>query len=134
LSAVRAALARHQLGARSLELELTETCMVRDFERTLPRLEALIEAGATLSIDDFGTGYSSLAYLKRLPISKLKVDRAFVDQLGVSRQGEAVCRAIVASVIAGVQVLAEGVRHRSRSNAAVAGLPDHAGPVLAACA
>ena len=110
LSAVRAALARHQLGARSLELELTETCMVRDFERTLPRLEALIEAGATLSIDDFGTGYSSLAYLTRLPISKLKVDRAFVDQLGVSRQGEAVCRAIVAlGQSLGVQVLAEGV-------------------------
>ena len=110
LSAVRAALARHHLGPRSLELELTETCMVRDFERTLPRLEALIEAGATLSIDDFGTGYSSLAYLTRLPISKLKVYRAFVDQLGVSRQGEAVCRAIVAlGQSLGVQVLAEGV-------------------------
>ena len=84
--------------------------MVRDFERTLPRLEALIEAGATLSIDDFGTGYSSLAYLTRLPISKLKVDRAFVNQLGVSRQGEAVCRAIVAlGQSLGVKVLAEGV-------------------------
>jgi diguanylate cyclase (GGDEF)-like protein len=94
----------------SIELELTETCMVQDFERTLPRLQALIEAGAKLSIDDFGTGYSSLAYLTRLPISKLKVDRAFVNQLGTSREGEAVCRAIVAlGQSLGVQVLAEGV-------------------------
>jgi predicted signal transduction protein with EAL and GGDEF domain/DNA-binding response OmpR family regulator len=110
LTALQEALVRNKLGPRSLELELTETCMVRDFERTLPRLEALIEAGATLSIDDFGTGYSSLAYLTRLPISKLKVDRAFVNQLGVSRQGEAVCRAIVAlGQSLGVKVLAEGV-------------------------
>lgn len=110
LAEIKEAIERHDLRPRSLELELTETCMVRDFESTLPRLEALIEAGATLSIDDFGTGYSSLAYLTRLPISKLKVDRAFVNQLGVSTQGAAVCRAIVAlGQSLGVKVLAEGV-------------------------
>ena len=94
--------------------------MVRDFERTLPRLEALIRAGATLAIDDFGTGYSSLAYLTRLPITKLKVDRAFVAQLGVSRQGAAVCRAIVAlGHSLGVEVLAEGVENEAQAAALI---------------
>jgi diguanylate cyclase (GGDEF)-like protein len=101
---------RHRLAPGAIELELTETCMVQDFERTLPRLQSLIRAGVRLAIDDFGTGYSSLAYLTRLPISKLKVDRAFVSQLGISREGEAVCRAIVAlGRSLGVHVLAEGV-------------------------
>ena len=110
LSGLRAALHLNGLPPRSIELELTETCMVRDFEKTLPRLDALIRAGAALAIDDFGTGYSSLAYLTRLPIAKLKVDRAFVAQLGRSPQGAAVCKAIVAlGQGLGVQVLAEGV-------------------------
>jgi diguanylate cyclase (GGDEF)-like protein len=110
LASTREALSLAGLGPGAIELELTETCMVQDFERTLPRLEALIDAGAKLAIDDFGTGYSSLAYLTRLPISKLKVDRAFVNQLGGSRSGEAVCRAIVAlGQSLQVQVLAEGV-------------------------
>ena len=115
LATMREAIDSRRLAPGSIELELTETCMVQDFERTLPRLEALIEAGAKLSIDDFGTGYSSLAYLTRLPISKLKVDRAFVNQLGTSREGEAVCRAIVAlGQSLGVQVLAEGVETASQ--------------------
>ena len=110
LDTMREVLGQHRLAPGALELELTETAMVRDFERTLPRLHALIAAGVRLAIDDFGTGYSSLAYLTRLPIAKLKVDRAFVSQLGVSREGEAVCRAIVAlGRSLGVQVLAEGV-------------------------
>jgi EAL domain-containing protein (putative c-di-GMP-specific phosphodiesterase class I) len=118
LTVLRASMLVHRLAPQSIELELTETCMVRDFERTLPRLEALIDAGATLAIDDFGTGYSSLAYLTRLPISKLKVDRAFVSQLGVSREGGAVCRAIVAlGQSLGVQVLAEGVETPAQASA-----------------
>jgi EAL domain-containing protein (putative c-di-GMP-specific phosphodiesterase class I) len=107
---MRTVLDRNRLAAGAIELELTETAMVRDFDRTLPRMHALIAAGVRLAIDDFGTGYSSLAYLTRLPIAKLKVDRAFVSQLGISREGEAVCRAIVAlGRSLGVQVLAEGV-------------------------
>jgi EAL domain-containing protein (putative c-di-GMP-specific phosphodiesterase class I) len=110
LETVREIIDRHRLTPGAIELELTETCMVQDFERTLPRLQALIRAGVRLAIDDFGTGYSSLAYLTRLPISKLKVDRAFVSQLGISREGEAVCRAIVAlGRSLGVHLLAEGV-------------------------
>ena len=120
LTTLRSALHLNGLPPSSIELELTETCMVRDFERTLPRLEALIRAGATLAIDDFGTGYSSLAYLTRLPITKLKVDRAFVAQLGVSRQGAAVCRAIVAlGHSLGVEVLAEGVEHEAQAAALI---------------
>jgi EAL domain-containing protein (putative c-di-GMP-specific phosphodiesterase class I) len=121
LTTLRAATVVNRLASQSIELELTETCMVRDFERTLPRLEALIDAGATLAIDDFGTGYSSLAYLTRLPISKLKVDRAFVSQLGTSTQGGAVCRAIVAlGQSLGVQVLAEGVETSAQARALLA--------------
>lgn len=93
---VREAIAEHRLEPDALEIELTESCIVRDFDRTLQALYELRDLGVALSLDDFGVGYSSLSYLTRLPIGKLKVDRSFVRMLGMSIEGEAVVRAIIA--------------------------------------
>jgi EAL domain-containing protein (putative c-di-GMP-specific phosphodiesterase class I) len=109
-----------------LEIELTESCMVRDFTRTLGALHALRDLGVVLSLDDFGTGYSSLSYLTRLPIGKLKVDRSFVRLLGVSAEGEAVVRAIIAlGRSLRLQVVAEGVEDVAQARALL-GMKCHA--------
>ena len=97
-------------ACQDLELELTESLIMRDVEKTTITLNRLHEMGVKLSIDDFGTGYSSLSYLKRFPISALKIDRSFVDDLD-SNPDDA---SIVAAVISlghslNMNVIAEGV-------------------------
>ena len=93
-----------------LKLELTESLMMQDVERTIQRLHDLKRLEIQLVVDDFGTGYSSLAYLRRFPISVLKVDKSFVQRLGVDPQDDAIARSIVtlASDL-GMQVVAEGI-------------------------
>lgn len=107
---VARALQSVSLTPELLELELTESILVRDADEALARLHALKALGVVLAIDDFGTGYSSLAYLKKFPISKLKIDRTFV--MGLPRD-ESDC-AIVSATIAMARalkltVVAEGV-------------------------
>ncbi len=107
---VSEALTSADLAPALLELELTESILIKDINETLARLHALAALGVSLAIDDFGTGYSSLAYLKKFPISKLKIDRAFVMGLPAD-EGD---RAIVGATIAMAQalkltVVAEGV-------------------------
>jgi EAL domain-containing protein (putative c-di-GMP-specific phosphodiesterase class I) len=107
---VAAVLHEHQLAPRWLELELTESILVRDADEALQRLQALARLGVRLSIDDFGTGYSSLAYLKRFPIGKLKIDRSFIQGLPADTSDAGIVRAIVQMALAlGMQVIAEGV-------------------------
>jgi diguanylate cyclase (GGDEF)-like protein len=103
-------LAAAGLGADALVLEITESTLMHDPARAMQTVQRLHEMGVELSIDDFGTGYSSLAYLKRLPIDELKVDRSFVANL-VTDQSDAV---IVRSTIElahnlGLRTVAEGV-------------------------
>jgi diguanylate cyclase (GGDEF)-like protein len=108
--AVQSAVESYGLVAGDLEIELTETNLVRDIERIRPRLDELNQLGVTLSLDDFGTGYSSLAYLARLPLGKLKIDRSFVNELGQSPQADTIVRAIISLGHAlGLAVVAEGV-------------------------
>lgn len=103
-------LARHGLPHGALELELTESTSMQDVQRSVTVMNRLKEAGVVLSIDDFGTGYSSLAYLKRLPIDKVKIDRAFVSDLGQSAESRAIVQAIVtAARCLGLGVVAEGI-------------------------
>jgi len=107
---VAAVLKSSRLAPGLLELELTESILIQDAQETLARLHALAALGVAMSIDDFGTGYSSLAYLKKFPISKLKIDRSFVTGL----PGDEGDRAIVSATIGmarglKLRVVAEGV-------------------------
>ena len=92
-----------------LALEVTESVMVGDAEELTRTLAALKAIGVRLILDDFGTGYSSLAYLTRLPLDVLKVDRSFVDGLGTESRDTAVTEAIIAmSHALSLQVVGEG--------------------------
>ena len=93
-----------------LELELTESVLLRDADEALTRMEALAALGVCMSIDDFGTGYSSLGYLKRFPIQRLKIDRSFVKGLPGDVSDAGIVNAIIQMGRAlRLQVIAEGV-------------------------
>jgi EAL domain-containing protein (putative c-di-GMP-specific phosphodiesterase class I) len=103
-------LAVHQLPPTLLELELTETILLQDAAEMEQRLHELARLGVSLAIDDFGTGYSSLAYLKKLPIHKLKVDQSFVRGLPDDDGDRAIVSAIISMGRAmRIEVVAEGV-------------------------
>ncbi|GAC1312979.1 MAG: hypothetical protein NVSMB12_03980 [Acidimicrobiales bacterium] len=107
---VRAALADSGLAPSRLSLEITESALMEDPEAVLDTLIALKSLGVDLAIDDFGTGYSSLLYLKRFPVDALKIDRTFVDGLGVDPEDSAIVTSIVSLAAAvGIVAVAEGV-------------------------
>lgn len=107
---LQAAMARHGLLGSDLEVEVTESLLVEQTETTLGRLHALRRLGLTIALDDFGTGYSSMSYLRSLPIDVLKIDRAFVKDIGHDRSALAVARAIVALASSlDMRTVAEGV-------------------------
>ena len=94
----------------SLTLEITESALMNDAASALRVLQALKDLGVTLAIDDFGTGYSSLSHLQRFPLDILKIDKSFVDALGVDQGGTEIVAAVVKLAHAlGLQVIAEGV-------------------------
>lgn len=110
VDSVACALARHQLPANSLTLEITETTAMSDADASMTVLQQLSLMGVDLSIDDFGTGYSSLMYLKRLPANELKIDRGFVRDLEHDSDDAAIVSAIVALGQAlGLRIVTEGV-------------------------
>ncbi|MFZ0407167.1 MAG: bifunctional diguanylate cyclase/phosphodiesterase [Cyanobium sp.] len=107
---VARALESSGLEANNLYLEITETMLVEDIDWTTQVVEHLKQLGIQLAIDDFGTGYSSLLYLKRFPVGILKIDRSFIDGLGVDREDEVIVKAVVGVARAlDIDLVAEGV-------------------------
>lgn len=112
---IDAALLRHHLPAQLIEIELTESILLHDFDAALLALESLRAVGVRLSIDDFGTGYSSLAYLRRFPVHCLKVDRSFVaDVVSDVRTLEIVDSVVTLAHKFEMCCIAEGVETREQ--------------------
>jgi len=115
---VTARLAQYGVPASRLELEITENTLASDPERALATLTQLHVAGVQISIDDFGTGYSSMSYLKRLPVSELKVDRQFVAGMLVNPEDDVLVRSVVdLGHNLGLTVVAEGVEDEATLSA-----------------
>jgi EAL domain-containing protein (putative c-di-GMP-specific phosphodiesterase class I) len=112
---VAAVLGETGLPACALTLEITESVVMRDPERAIDLLRPLRALGVRLAIDDFGTGFSSLAYLQRLPANQLKIDKVFIDALGVSAEGSAIVRAVAELArTLNMQTVAEGIETRQQ--------------------
>ncbi|HXR61700.1 MAG TPA: EAL domain-containing protein [Solirubrobacterales bacterium] len=109
---VEEVLARTGLDPIHLRLEITESVLVEESATAISSLRALNELGVRLVLDDFGTGYSSLAYLNRFPFHALKIDRSFVDALGIEQEATAIVEAIIGMARAlSLEVIAEGVEN-----------------------
>lgn len=103
-------LAETGLAPQRLELEITESIMLAGAEAVIADLRRIKDAGVKIAMDDFGTGYSSLSYLNRFPFDKIKIDRAFVNDLGRRGKGQAIVKAVVGiGKSLGMRTCAEGV-------------------------
>jgi diguanylate cyclase (GGDEF)-like protein/PAS domain S-box-containing protein len=108
----------HTIGLEpgALKLEITESVAMHDVEGSVHKLEALKALGIQLAIDDFGTGYSSLGYLKRFPVDTLKIDRSFVERIGVDIQDAAIVQSVVAlAKTLNLSVVGEGIESRAQA-------------------
>jgi EAL domain-containing protein (putative c-di-GMP-specific phosphodiesterase class I) len=118
----------HYQPRRRLELEITESLLVRDAEHTRGVLAALRTQGVRIVMDDFGTGYASLAQLRDFPFEKIKMDRSFAADLGARRRGSAAMVGAVVDIAAalGAETVAEGVETRAQFAAVAAAGCHHA--------
>jgi diguanylate cyclase (GGDEF)-like protein/PAS domain S-box-containing protein len=115
VATVLSALERSGANPNHLKLELTESMLVENFEDVIAKMSELKEHGLSFSLDDFGTGYSSLAYLKRLPLGLLKIDRAFVRDMLADATSGAIAQTIISLGRAmGLSVIAEGVENEEQ--------------------
>jgi EAL domain-containing protein (putative c-di-GMP-specific phosphodiesterase class I) len=104
------ALKESGLEARYLELEVTESLIMQDFELAVATMNGLQQLGVQISIDDFGTGYSSLSALKTFPVARLKIDKSFINDLATDENDQAVTGAVISlGQKMNLRVLAEGV-------------------------
>jgi diguanylate cyclase (GGDEF)-like protein/PAS domain S-box-containing protein len=106
---------------RLLELELTESQLVQNFDDVIAKMSALKDRGVRFSLDDFGTGYSSLLFLKRLPLDKLKIDQSFIRDLMFDADSEAIVSAVVGlGKSLELEISAEGVETQEQREALIA--------------
>ncbi|MFG6160012.1 putative bifunctional diguanylate cyclase/phosphodiesterase [Halomonas sp. 1390] len=107
---VEKALARHDVPPAALEVEVTESAVMTDLEAALQQLQQLADLGVSIAIDDFGTGHSSLAYLRRMPVDTIKIDRSFLTHLLEDAESHRLVESIVAMAHGlGCRVVAEGI-------------------------
>lgn len=112
---LEAALTAAGISPDLLEVEITETAAMKNVQQSARTLEKLRQLGISVSIDDFGTGYSSLAYLRQFAVDAIKIDKSFVDDIGVDGNAEAICEAILRLGQAlGCRVIAEGVESEAQ--------------------
>jgi len=106
---------KHGISSSCLDLELTESLLLKETEKTMLMVKAVKQLGVKLSIDDFGTGYSSLSYLKRLNADQLKIDRSFIKDMPYDQDSIAITRAIIhMSHDLGLKIVAEGVENNKQ--------------------
>ncbi|BBA35840.1 response regulator receiver modulated diguanylate cyclase/phosphodiesterase with PAS/PAC sensor [Methylocaldum marinum] len=117
IDSVKAALAETGSRPEQLELEITESCVLMERDRSFKALAELSALGVRLSIDDFGTGYSSLSYLQQLEVHKLKVDISFVRGMTTNSGNASIVKAIIAlGHSLGLEVIAEGVEEPAQAS------------------
>lgn len=108
-------LKKNNLDAELLSLEITESILMEDMETNLKKINTLKKYGIKISLDDFGTGYSSLTYLKKLPISILKLDKAFIDDIALNQADSNIVKSIIILAnILNLTVIAEGVEEKDQ--------------------
>lgn len=108
---------KYQVNPKYIELEVTESVLINGFDNVARKLVQLKEYGVRISLDDFGTGYSSLAYLKKLPIDTLKIDKSFIDTLLHDYPTKVITESIITMVkTLGYEAVAEGVEHEKQYN------------------
>ncbi|MFN7025672.1 MAG: EAL domain-containing protein, partial [Pseudorhizobium sp.] len=118
---VAGVLARTGLEPRWLEIEITESLIMKDVDAAVLRMTELTELGVGLALDDFGTGYSSLSMLKRFPLSRIKIDRSFIVEAPTDPDDGAIVSAIVSlAATLGLHVVAEGVETEAQAQFLVA--------------
>lgn len=110
-------LTRHKIPGSAIEVEITETMLIEDFERAHDTLAALNRLGISVAIDDFGTGYSSLTYLTKMPIQCLKIDRSFICKLETDSNSSAIAKTVIGlGKSLGMSVVAEGAESEASVN------------------
>lgn len=110
VSRVRECMSKYKIPASQIEIELTESCFIESFDYAISTMNHLLELGISISLDDFGTGFSSLTLLQRLPVSKLKIDRSFINDIHCDKRDEQIVQALIwMARNLDLQVVAEGI-------------------------